>query len=209
MAKIISGISRLILSSKVAVGRDRVTALTGNTNINPDPAKLTDYTRAVNDLMNAQSEVGNAQIILTEKYARQFEADKEYDRQTRRMVSEINSLTDDETKLSTSGFPLAAKPVEESPVVIPAPLNVRTLMGKRSGEVDVKWRTVRNSQAYILQFGNDPAFPENSTKTEHLGRISRTVLSGLETGSKVWVRVQALKGSEKGPWSDVSLTVVP
>ena len=209
MAKAISGISVLSISDKVAVGKDRVMALTGNTNINPDPAKLTHYTKAVSDLQNAQSEVGNAQIILTEKYSRQLDAEKEYDRQTKRMVSEINSLTEDGTKLSTSGFPLASKGVEESPVVIPAPLNVRAAMGKKTGEVEVKWRSVRSSQGYILQYGNDPSFPENTTKTEHLGRISKTILSGLETGSKIWVRVLALKGTDKGPWSDVSLTLVP
>lgn len=209
MAKAISGISVLSLSEKVAVGKDRVIALTGNTNISPDPAKLTDYTKAVNDLQNAQSEVGNAQIILNEKYSRQLDALKEYERQTKRMVSEINSLTEDGTKLSTTGFPLASKGVEESPVVIPAPLNLRATMGKMSGQVEVKWKAVRSSQAYLLEYGTDPSFPENTTKTEHLGKISKTILSGLETGSKIWVRVQALKGTDKGSWSDVSLTLVP
>jgi len=93
--------------------------------------------------------------------------------------------------------------------VIPAPLNVKASMGKKSGEVNVKWKSVRYSQGYLLQYGNDPAFPDSTTKTEHLGRISKTVLSGLETGTKIWVRVLALKGTGKGPWSDVSLTLVP
>ncbi len=209
MAKAIAGISDLNISEKVAVGKDRVMALTGNTVINPDPVKLTDYTKAVNDLQNAQSEVGNAQINLNEKYSRQSDAEKEYDRQTKRMVSEINSLTEEGSKLSASGFPLASKGGEEFPPVIPAPLNVKASMGKKSGEVNVKWKSVRYSQGYLLQYGNDPAFPDSTTKTEHLGRISKTVLSGLETGTKIWVRVLALKGTGKGPWSDVSLTLVP
>lgn len=209
MPKAKSGTTRLTLSEKVSVGRDRVTALTGNTNVNVEPSKLTAYTNSVSALSNAQAEVGNAQIILNEKYVNQYNAEKEYDKQTLKMVSEINSLTDDEAKIATTGFPVSETGAPESTSVTSAPVMVSASMGKRSGEIIIQWKAVRLSQGYNVEYNADPMFPVATTKSNPVGRITKTNLNGLTSGSNIWVRVQAIKGNDKGPWSDPSLTMVP
>lgn len=210
MAKVKSGTNRLSISEKIAVGRDRITALTGNTSVPINQAKLTAYTDAVNNLQTAQSEVGNTQILLTEKYSRQYNADKEYNRQTLVMVSEINSLTDDETGLSTTGFPINETPVSAEPIgSISGPGNVIASMGVNPGEIEIQWRSVKSSQGYNVEYSADAAFADNTTKRKHIGKVSKTKITGLESGSKVWVRLNAIKANDNGPWSDPALTMVP
>ena len=134
MPKVKAGTARKTISEKIAIGINRVTALTGNTSVAVDPAKLTLFATSVSGLQNSQAEVGNAQVLLTEKYAKQSDAEKEYDLQTLVMVSEIISLTQDEAKLSTTGFPISdTGPIE--PELKSSPANVMAVMGKKAGEI--------------------------------------------------------------------------
>ena len=209
MSKLKSAIFDLTLSEKVVTGRDRITALTGNTELNPDPAKLTEFSNSVTALQNAIADVGSAQITLSEKYSRQLETEKEYNKQSMKMVNELNSLTSDEAKLLTSGFPISKSYPENSLADITAPGNLTALMSVKKGEIKIKWRSVRSAQAYILEYSTDSRFPAENTITAHLGKITKTVIAGLEPGSNIWLRVQAIKGNDKGPWSDPALTMVP
>jgi len=209
MPKVKSGTLYLSISEKISVGRDRITALTGNTNVTVNPDKLTLYSAAVAGLSNAQGEVGNAQILLNEKYARRSDAEKEYNKQILMMVSEINSLTDDEAKLSTTGFPISETGTPETRLLSLPPGNVIANMGIKEGEIDIKWKAVRLSQGYIVEYSTDPQFPENTTRAELMGKLRKLTLKGMQKGSTAWVRVRGVKGNEKSPWSDPAMTLVP
>ena len=84
-------------------------------------------------------------------YSTQSLAEKEFDRQTALIVSEINGLTDDETKLVTSGFHLIGKSNGDSPTTLNKPENVTASVGDDSGEVDVHWNSVKSAQGYNIQ----------------------------------------------------------
>ena len=154
--------------------------------------------------------MGAAQILLTEKYSKQFDADKEYNRQTLVMVSEINSLTDDATKLSATGFPInELQGSKEAMSIFSVPENVKASMGVNTGEIEVHWKSVKLAQGYNIEYSADAAFPESATRRKHIGKVTKTKITGLESGTKVWVRLQAIKANDTGPWSDPALTMVP
>ena len=136
-------------------------------------------------------------------------ADVEYKRQTNLMVNEVNSITDDETKLITTGFPLSDVGGTAPPVVLVKVENVSATVGDEAGQADVHWDSQTKIDGYGIEYSPDSGFPEANTKEKGVGRTSKYTLTGLSSGDYIWVRVRAKKGTETGPLSDPATTIVP
>ena len=208
MAKIKAGILDKGVTEKISIGENRVADLTGNANLPVNPAKLTAFKTATDALKAAKENVSLATTNLAQMYITQSLAEKEYDRQTSLIVSEINGLTDDETKLVTSGFHLISKNGSDSPNVLHKPENVTASVGDDSGEVDIHWNSVKTAQGYSIQHSLDSNFPKDAVTNTPIGRTSKATLKGLTTGTRVWVRVAALKGKDMSAWSDPAVSIV-
>ena len=209
MAEVKADIAHISIPEKVDVGKARVTALTGNLEVPVDAGMLATYSTSVDTLETANQ---NAEAALTNynaKIALKKAADEEYKRQTNLMVNEINSITDDETKLPTTGFPLSEVGGTAPPVVLVKVENVSATVGDEAGEADVHWDSQKKVDGYLLEFSPDSGFPQANTQKQGVGRTSKYTLTGLASGDYIWIRVRALKGTEKGPPSDPATTIVP
>ena len=91
----------------------------------------------------------------------------------------------DEAKLLTSGFSLKAY----SP---PSPKSFKAILGKLSGQIDLLINSY-GAAAYFWQMSTDPI--ETWTQVD-LTTLSKTTISGLTPGSKLWFRVSITKGNK-------------
>jgi hypothetical protein len=209
MAEVKADIAQISISEKVDVGKARVEALTGNAEVPVDVAKLTNYSTATDNLETANQDAEAAKTNYETKITLKKAAEVEYKRQTNLMVNEINSTTDDETKLITTGFPLSEVGGTAPPVVLVKVENVSASVGDKAGAVDVHWDSQKKIDGYIIEFSPDSSFPEANTKEKGVGKTSKYTLTGLTSGDYIWVRVRAVKGGLEGPPSDPATCIVP
>lgn len=193
---------------KIQFLRDIVTQMTGNANYpTPNPA-LTAITTKANNLEAALGTQATAQqaakTATTNLETKEGEAD-----------ASLSSLSNyvwetsggDEAKIQTAGMTLRAPKTPTTS--LSAPQGVTATAGDEEGELDLVWEPVPKSKGYEVQTSPDPvtgtswAFAETST-------ASKTSLTGLPSGSKIWVRVRALGPKKiKSPWSDPAVKRVP
>ena len=209
MAQVIAGLTGKSVSEKVDSGKARVEALTGNTEVPVDAGMLASYSTSVDNLETAKSDVDAALTNYKSKIAQKNAEEAEYDRQTNLMVNEINSVTDDETKLPTTGFPLSEVGGTPPPVVLMPVENVSVTVGDEAGQTDIHWDSMKKVDGFLIEFSPDSGFPPASTQKQGVGKTSKYTLTGLTSGEYIWVRVRALKGTEEGPPSDPATSIVP
>ena len=113
----------------------------------------------------------------------------------------------DEAKILSSGFGVRGAAAPISPVG--QVLNLAVTEGDNPGSVDGQWDPVEGKKTYEVAFyvGADPA---TGTYTQAAPvTASRTTLTGLSSGSRVWVKARALGAAGPGPWSDPATKIVP
>ncbi|MFO1487342.1 MAG: fibronectin type III domain-containing protein [Verrucomicrobiota bacterium] len=86
--------------------------------------------------------------------------------------------------------------------------NLHASAGDHPGQIDLAWDPVPASQSYDIQISADPMSPP-TWKTFPPSRQSKTTLTGLVSGHRVWARVRAVNASGSGPWSDAATKIVP
>lgn len=209
MSQVIAGLTNKSVSEKVDTGKARVEALTGNTEVPVDAGMLTSYSTSVDNLETANADAEAALTIYKTKIAQKKAADAEYIRQTNLMVNEINSITDDETKLPTTGFPMSEVGGTAPPVVLVKVENVSATVGDEAGTSDIHWDSQKKVDGYLIEYCPDSGFPKATTKEKGVGKTSKYTLTGLTSGEYIWVRVRTVKGGQEGPPSDPATSIVP
>ena len=96
---------------------------------------------------------------------------------------------------------------------LPMVTNLELFYGDSDGELKASWNPIPDADNFSVQIFSDVMNPDGSLlKEEIIGKIGKqkTILSGLPTGQKVFVRVRANGGSTgQGPWSDIAEKRVP
>jgi hypothetical protein len=193
---------------KIQFLRDLVTQMTGNANYpTPSPAlsAITAKANALEAALGTQAAAQQAaKTATTNLETKEGEAD-----------AAVNSLSNyvwetsggDEAKIQSAGMSLRAPKTPTTS--LPAPQGLAVTAGDNEGELDAVWDPVPKNKGYEVQTSPDPvtgtswAFAETST-------ASKTTLTGLPSGSKIWVRVRALGPKKiKSPWSDPAVKRVP
>lgn len=83
-------------------------------------------------------------------------------------------------------------------------------VGDEPGEPNSHWDSVTNSQSYAAQICTGDAPVETAWHyAPPLGRKSSATLKGLTSGTRYWIRVQAVGALGPGPWSDPVARVAP
>ena len=95
-----------------------------------------------------------------------------------------------------------------TPHVMPKTANLTLSTGDNAGEVDAHWNSIKGTATYAVQWSPDPV-TESSWKDAPAVTKSKTTLTGLTSGSKIWVRVCAVSAGGYGPWSSPVPIVVP
>jgi hypothetical protein len=93
-----------------------------------------------------------------------------------------------------------------SPVgLLPPPSNVRSVYGKKEGEIIFRWNGVRSRSGYKMQINRTPL---DDTKWEDLGEPltgkTRQVVGGLVSGNNYGFRIATFNAAGISGWSDPS-----
>jgi hypothetical protein len=82
-----------------------------------------------------------------------------------------------------------------------APQNLRSRPGLLAGTVELRWRTVRGRDFYVLECAENAAGPWEEVYT---GNDAFAVCEDLEGGKEYFFRVLAEGSVGPGPWSDIT-----
>jgi len=86
--------------------------------------------------------------------------------------------------------------------------NLVLTSGDADGELDVMWNHVIGAKSYEIQISVDP-FTATTWQNKTSVTKSKTTLTGLTSGAKIWVRVRAIGPAGAGTWSDPAIRVAP
>lgn len=193
---------------KIQFLRDIVTQMTGNANYTtpaPTLASITAKANALEAALGAQATAQQAaKTATTNLETKEGEAD-----------AAVNSLSNyvwetsggDEAKIQGAGMTLRAPKTPTTS--LPAPQGLAVTAGDEEGTLDATWDPVPKSKGYEVQTSPDPV-TGTSWEYAETSTASKTSLTGLPSGSKIWVRVRALGPKKiKSPWSDPAVKRVP
>lgn len=128
------------------------------------------------------------------------------------VVSEVEKeLGDDAQAMTAIGFELAS--TSRTPLVMVKVENLQLTPGDFAGMVDAHWNPVAGTRSYLIHYGTGEAMPasEDAWKNALPASASKTELTNLTSGLRVWVRVAALGAGKNnlGPWSEPAFITVP
>ncbi|MEO6785879.1 MAG: fibronectin type III domain-containing protein [Chthoniobacteraceae bacterium] len=111
------------------------------------------------------------------------------------------------TMLLAAGFELVPSAHSPSPGV-QQPLNVILSEGKNPGSIGAKCNPDANASTYEWQTttGDPVTGPYVTFKQTTAAHVT---ITGLTSGTRVWVRVRAIGTKGEGPWSDPAMKIVP
>ena len=111
------------------------------------------------------------------------------------------------TMLQAAGYQLANATTPPTPGVV-QPLNLVVTAGDMDASVDVSCDPPPHTRTFEWQVttGDPITGPYHTAKQTS---ASSTTLTGLTSGSRIWVRVRAIGTKGEGPWSDPATKIVP
>ena len=140
----------------------------------------------------------NALPVLTEALKESLEKRAAY----------VEKVSDgDPVKIPVSGFALAAS-TSQSIGQLPAPGNVRAVMGRFPQEVKVSCDPVRGTKTYVLECRRHDV-PGDPWVQVMLSTKTRNTVTGLTTGVSYAFRMAAIGTAGQSPWSDEAVCMAP
>ena len=112
----------------------------------------------------------------------------------------------DAAKIQSAGFDVKGT---GAPVGVPGTvMNLFITAGDSAGELDLQWDPTSGAKSYEVQVSPDPA-TNASWNSQPTVTKSRTAVTGLTSGVKMWARVRATASAGPGAWSDPATKIVP
>ena len=207
MAKIALGLSKLKPEQKIQLAKDIRTGMTGNANVpTPNPTlialgaltttaetKLTVVNALEEQLKAARLDLANALIALDAGLTQE--------------AAYVQDVTGgDAVKIATTNMPIRRPNEPIGPLGQVLDLAVKA--GVNAGELKANWKKLRGAKSYEVQVSVDPFTAQTWRGVAPSPKI-RTVIEGLTTGAKMWVRVRGIGKGDPGPWSDPATMIVP
>ncbi|PAW87126.1 MAG: hypothetical protein B9S33_06775 [Pedosphaera sp. Tous-C6FEB] len=193
---------------KIQFMRQVVTQMTGNANFTtpaPTLASITTKADALQSAFNAQQTAQQAAKTATTNLGTAEDAANAAMNSLANYVEE--TTLGDTAKIENAG--MSTRAPKTPTTSLPAPGNLSSTAGDEEGELDLVWDPVPKAKGYEVQTSPDPVTGTSWVFAE-TSSASRTSLTGLPSGSKVWVRVRALGPKKiKSPWSDPAVKRVP
>lgn len=126
-----------------------------------------------------------------------------------RIRRHMDEVTNFSRQVGTSAAILGLPSAANAPVGTTQVLNLVLTEGDFEGTLDAAWDRVRGASSYEIQISVDPITPTSWAFKQSASKSSATI-SGLTSGTKLWVHVRAIgAGNTPGPWSDPATKVVP
>jgi hypothetical protein len=183
------------------------TALTGNANFTTPVPSLTEFGAAITTAQAKLTVSDNAQTA-----AQQAVMDKDDAiAALLALVSQLGTYVEltaagDETKILSAGLQVRAA---KTPAPVPGTVqNLSLTAGDNAGRLDLQWDPASSGKRYEAQLCAAMDFATGVTSLPSVTK-SKTVATGLTTGSRMWARVRALNATGPGAWSDPATKIVP
>lgn len=206
-SKAVSNTAKLSNEGVVTKATSIVQSMTGNTAFatpNPPLSDITDLSdKLALKLANQKTALKDYQTKTNEvQVARE---DLEYALERERSYVEITS-DGDKTKILSSGFDVKQ---DATPVgILPAPINVLLKQGGSDGELIATWKRVKGARSYVVEQSFEVG---DSTNWSIIAVVTKAkcFLSGMESGTRCWIRVAAINAAGQGSYSDLATKTVP
>ena len=207
MAKVKLSLARIPVEHKIPLGNTIHAGMTGNANFPSPTPSLPDYAAVIANLTAKHA----AYLSLLEQVKAALDdrnaAEALYDAATTQLGAYAEGATGgDLGKLASGGFPTRKIPAPLGPLDEVRNLSVQA--GAHEGTLRAKWKPTRGAKSYEVQVCPDPIAPEGWRSVEPTSN-SRYTIGGLNSGTKIWVRVRAIAKGPAGPWSDPAIKTVP
>lgn len=207
MAKVKLGTNKMTPDEILALANQIITAMTGNATFPAPNPTLTALTALKNTATTKVAAQKAAQ--LTAKQAtddRDAALDALLIALGQLALHVENVSAGDAVKIQSAGMTVKAPALP--PTVPDQVLNLAVSAGDNDGELDAQWDPVRGAKSYQIQTSPDPITPTSwHDATPSSG--SKSIIGGLPSGTRVWVRVRAINKRGPGPWSDPATKIVP
>lgn len=232
MKSIALNLGKKTVLEKISLGRNVNTLMTGNINYATPNPPLADLVTATDELETAYNNSldgsRTSKAILREK-------ETIFDRVITNLANYVeNAAAGDEIKLLSSGMPLRKD--KETIGMLEAPQDVRLSAGPGAGKLWLRYEKVKGAGNYEIQIAYelpDLRLPESESeeartqlqginnaddyagltipdfewKNYDVTSKIKFLMSGLNRGRKIWVRVRAL-GAINSDWSDPATYIV-
>ena len=207
MAKIALGLGKLKPEGKIQLAKDIKTGMTGNANTpTPNPSlvtigtltttaetKLTAVDALEEQLKAARLDLGNALVALDAGLTQE--------------AAYVQDVTGgDAIKIATTNMPIRRPSDPIGP--LGQVMALKVIAGVNAGELKASWKKLRGAVSYEVQVSVGPFTPTTWRGVAPSARV-RTVIEGLTSGAKMWVRVRGVGSGAPGPWSDPATMIVP
>ena len=206
MAQVSLGLSRLSVADLLQKANNIKTAMTGNANFTtPNPTLASIGTLIANLTTANNTYVASLNTVKQNLTLR--------DDAVAGLVNALTSLAGyvqsqsggDAAKIQSASMSVKAA---RTPANLPeAVAGLSITSGDGSGELDLHWEP-NGAKTYELQSSTDPNFATN-VRSHPTVTKSKTTLTGLVSGTQVWVRVRAVNSAGQGAWSDPATKIVP
>ena len=207
MAKVKLSLNKLTPDEILALTNQIITAMTGNANFttpNPSLASVTTLKNTATTKVAAQKA---AQLAA-------LQATNDRDVALNALTTALGLLAlnvestsgGDAVKIQSAGMTVKSP---ATPQTVPTQvLNLAVSNSDNEGELDAQWDPVRSAKTYQVQISPDP-ITTTSWRDVTPSSVSKTVIEGLTSGTRIWVRVRAINKKGQGPWSDPATKIVP
>jgi hypothetical protein len=201
-------LNRKTPEEKVTLGEGHIAAMDGNADFpvaNRLPSDAA-YLATVNDLKAANADVEAKRTALKQAQENRDAKEAAFDVATNSRASYCEAAQpNNDSALAGTGFSLRGGPAPVGDM--PAPTNMRTSMGDKSGEIDLQWDPVYGAGSYIVECREYN--PSTGWSQVKLLRQSKHTVTGLTSGKTYAFRVSALGPKGEGPWSDEAVKMAP
>ncbi len=209
MAQLKTSLRGLTIPQKIQRGRDVEAGLRGNVNLTNGTALADNIKAAADDLAAKETIHSDKQREAIQAGTDKDTSETNFDRVYAATGNDAErQIGDDESKLLSTNYKLQAEPGPSQEVGKVQNLTVTT--GDEEGELDGHWDSVPGAQSYAGQIciGDTPD-PAKWQYTKPLGRKSKATFDSLVSGTRYWIRIQAVGALGPGPWSDPVSRIAP
>ncbi len=173
-------------SDLAVFAQQHVTAMTGNANFaTPLPAAVV-FAGILTNFNSALADATAAQQAAKQKTAAKDAARTGLETALIQRGNYVDLIAvGDEAKILSAGLDVRAG---KTPVAIPGQvMNLSLTFGDNEGELDAQWDAPNGAKSFDIEISPDPITPTSWTAKPSVTK-SKTVLMGLPSGSRIWVR---------------------
>lgn len=206
-AKVKTALFDKTVDQKLAEADKVIDKITGNPDYDPAEVDLSDIIAKRDALLAARTARDAAKDAAKQRTTQLQAAEHEYDNAFRALVVDAEKHTEgDKDKLQGGGFDTFIPGARDSQGELPAPENVLARPGNAEGTMDVSWFPVEGARGYPVYITTDISDTESFTRVV-IATTSEVVLTGLESGTKYYVRITAFGTEGESVPSDVTSSV--